>query len=178
MKLNEHNSKQLFQEAGIPVPQGTLLGPDCEPQAPFDLPWVLKSQVLSGGRGKAGGIRMAHTMDEARSELGRLFGLSVKGERVRLVRIEPKAAFTRELYLSVTLDRQSRAFCVTAGRTGGVDIESCDPATLLIERAEPDAGLAPYQIRNIFFHLALPKELLRPFSALLSALSGVPIRLQ
>jgi succinyl-CoA synthetase alpha subunit len=176
MKLNEHNSKQLFREAGIPVPEGALLGPDSEPQAPFGLPWVLKSQVLSGGRGKAGGIRMANTMDEARSELAKLFTLSVKGERVRLVRVEPKAAYTRELYLSVTLDRQSRAFCVTAGSTGGVDIESCDPATLLVERAVPDAGLAPYQIRNIFFHLGLPKELLRPFSALLSALFGCCLR--
>jgi succinyl-CoA synthetase alpha subunit len=70
----------------------------------------------------------------------------------------------------VTLDRQSRAFCVTAGRTGGVDIESCDPETILIEHAKPDVGLAPFQLRNIIFHLALPKELRGPFFTLLSNL--------
>ena len=67
MKLNEHNSKQLFQESGIPVPQGVLLTPGGIPEIPFDLPWVLKSQVLSGGRGKAGGIRMADSLDKART---------------------------------------------------------------------------------------------------------------
>jgi succinyl-CoA synthetase alpha subunit len=170
MKLNEHNSKQLFQEAGIPVPQGELLGPDDEPNPSFALPWVLKSQVLSGGRGKAGGIRMADTLEQARAELTRIFSLTIKGERVRLVRIEPQARFSREIYLSVTLDRQSRAFCVTAGRTGGMDIESCDPESILIEQAKPDEGLAPYQIRNIIFHLALPRELRGPFFTLLSNL--------
>ncbi len=176
MKLNEHNSKQLFQESGIPVPQGILVTADDLPDNPIPLPWVLKSQVLSGGRGKAGGIRLAGTLEAARAELERLFGLTIKGERVRLVRIEPKAAYTRELYLSVTLDRQSRGFCVTAGRTGGVDIESCDPETILVEHAAPDAGLAPYQIRNIFFHLGLPRELSKPFSGLLSNLFEMCLR--
>lgn len=170
MKLNEHNSKQLFHEAGIPVPQGALLRPGDDPTPSFALPWVLKSQVLSGGRGKAGGIRMADTVEQARSELAGLFGLTIKGEKVGLVRIEPKAAYTRELYISVTLDRQSRSLCVTAGRFGGVDIESCDPQTILVEHALPDSGLAPFQIRNIFFHLGLPKDLMKPFFALLSNL--------
>jgi len=176
MKLNEHNSKQLFQEARIPVPEGVLLGPDAEPNPQFALPWVLKSQVLSGGRGKAGGIRIADTMEQARAELARIFSLTIKGEKVRLVRIEPKAEFSRELYLSITLDRQSRSFCITAGRTGGVDIESCAPETLLIEHARPDTGLAPYQIRNIFFHLGLPKGLLKSFFALLSNLFDCCLR--
>ena len=56
MKLNEHNSKRLFREAGIPVPEGIMLTPGMAMEAPFTLPWVLKAQVLSGGRGKAGGI--------------------------------------------------------------------------------------------------------------------------
>lgn len=176
MKLNEHNSKQLFQECGIPVPQGVLLTPGDLPDIPIPLPWVLKSQVLSGGRGKAGGIRLADTAEQARAELQRLFSLDIKGERVRLVRVEPRAAFGREMYLSVTLDRRSRSLCVTAGRAGGVDIEACDPATILVERAMPDAGLAPFQIRNIFFHLGLAKELMKPFTALLTALFDMTLR--
>lgn len=176
MKLNEHNSKQLFQESGIPVPQGVLLTPGGIPEIPFGLPWVLKSQVLSGGRGKAGGIRMADSAEKARTELNAMFSLTIKGERVRLVRIEPRASYSRELYLSVTLDRQSRSFCITAGRTGGVDIEACDPETILIEHVAPDAGLAPFQIRNVFFHLGLPRELMKPFSALLTNLFDCCLR--
>ena len=176
MKLNEHNSKRLFEEAGIPVPRGTLLGPGDEPAPHFALPWVLKSQVLSGGRGKAGGIRMADTLEQVESELAKLFTLAIKGEKVQLVRIEPKAAYTRELYLSITLDRQSRSFVITAGRFGGVDIEACAPETLLIEHAAPDTGLAPFQIRNIFFHLGLPKELSKPFFALLTNLFDCCLR--
>ena len=88
MKLNEHNSKQLFHEAGIPVPLGALLGPGDEPAPSFALPWVLKSQVLSGGRGKAGGIRMAGTLEQARTQLAQIFALTIKGEKVRLVRGE------------------------------------------------------------------------------------------
>lgn len=170
MKLNEHNSKRLFQEIGVPVPEGLLVRPGDDPAPPFALPWVLKSQVLSGGRGKAGGIRMADTLAMARDELDRLFSLSVKGERVRLVRMEPKAAYVRELYLSVTMDRHGRSLCIAAGRSGGVDIESCPPETLLVEQVNPDAGLAPYQIRNILFHLDLARNLHKPFSALLRAL--------
>lgn len=176
MKLNEHNSKQLFHEAGIPVPQGVLLGAAHDPAPSFPLPWVLKSQVLSGGRGKAGGIRVADTVQRAGNELAKLFGLTIKDEKVRLVRIEPKASYTRELYLSITLDRQSRSFCVTAGRFGGMDIESCDPETILIQHADPDAGLAPFQIRNIFFHLGLPKDLMKPLAALLANLFDCCLR--
>lgn len=95
MKLNEHNSKRLFGEAGLPVPDGVLLGPDHAPEAPFAPPWVLKSQVLSGGRGKAGGIRIVDSQDQARVELAKLFDLRIHDERVRLVRIEPKAEYTR-----------------------------------------------------------------------------------
>ncbi len=176
MKLNEHNSKQLFQEAGIPVPTGLLVAPGQTPSPDFDLPWVLKSQVLSGGRGKAGGIRMAQTREQAQSELEKIFSLTIKGEQVRLVRIEPKAAYVREIYLSVSLSRQDRAFCVTAGRDGGMDIESCASESLLFEYARPDAGLAPFQIRNICFHLGLPRELRNPFQALLNRIFDCCLR--
>ncbi len=106
MKLNEHNSKQVFRDAGLPVPQGILVRPGQEPVADFPLPWMLKAQVLAGGRGKAGGILMAKTADQARIGLQSLFDLSIKGEAVRLVRIEPNIAVTREMYLSVSLHRQ------------------------------------------------------------------------
>ncbi|NLW81587.1 MAG: succinate--CoA ligase subunit alpha [Desulfovibrionales bacterium] len=170
MKLNEHNSKQVFRDAGLPVPQGILVRPGQEPVADFPLPWMLKAQVLAGGRGKAGGILMAKTADQARIGLQSLFDLSIKGEAVRLVRIEPNIAVTREMYLSVSLHRQHRCLCVTAGRRGGVDIESCPPDSLLIEQVLPDTDLQPFQIRNLFFHLQLPWNLMKPFATMLDRL--------
>ncbi len=176
MKLNEHNSKRLFREAGLPVPEGVLLGPDHAPEAPFNLPWVLKAQVLSGGRGKAGGIRIATSAEQARCELVRLFGLRIQNERVRLARIEPKAEYTRELYLSVTLNRAAACLSITAGRTGGVDIEAQSEDNLLVEQVQLDHGLSAYQVRNLRYHLDLPRDLATPFDALLRGLYGLVIQ--
>ncbi|NCD24300.1 MAG: succinate--CoA ligase subunit alpha [Deltaproteobacteria bacterium] len=176
MKLNEHNSKRLFQEAGLPVPDGVLIGPGQEPEAPFPLPWVLKSQVLSGGRGKAGGIAIVASLDEASRELARLFKLRIKNEAVRLARIEPKAGYSRELYLSVSLNRARACLSVTAGRAGGVNIEDQSEDNLLSEQVHPDQGLAAYQIRNLFYHLELPPALAKPFGALARNLFDLGVR--
>lgn len=176
MKLNEHNSKCLFREAGIPVPEGIMLTPGMAMEAPFDLPWVLKAQVLSGGRGKAGGIRRVATLSEARQVLDDLFSMQIKGERVQLVRIEPQAAFTREIYLSLTLNRTRKVFSLTVGRDGGVDIESAAMDSVLVQDVVIDEGLQPFQIRNAFYHAQLPKELLRPWSALLTNLFSMALR--
>lgn len=176
MKLNEHSSKALLQEAGIPVPSGLLTTSPELPDCPFALPWVLKSQVLSGGRGKAGGIAVVQTREEARTALSRLFALRINGEAVRLVRVEPRADFNRELYLSVSLNRKTRSFCITAGREGGMDIESLAPENLLIEQIGPDTGLAAYQMRNLFYHLRLPRETRTAFDSLLTGLVNCCLR--
>lgn len=176
MKLNEHNSKRLFQEAGLPVPEGILLSPDHAPEAPLALPWVLKAQVLSGGRGKAGGIRIATSAEQARHELARLFSLRIHDEQVRLVRIEPKAEYVRELYLSVSLNRAAARICVTAGRAGGMDIETQSEDNLLVEQVQLDQGLAAYQVRDLFHHLDLPRDLAKSFEALLRGLYGLVIQ--
>ncbi|NLY40150.1 MAG: succinate--CoA ligase subunit alpha [Desulfovibrionales bacterium] len=176
MKLNEHNSKRLFQEAGLPVPEGILLTENDPLDAPFALPWVLKAQVLSGGRGKAGGIQVVETHEQARNQWAELLNLTIRDEPVRLVRIEPKAAFVRELYLSVAVNRAQKSICITAGRMGGVDIESAAPETILVEHVDIDAGLQPFQIRNLFFHLDLPPDLGKPFAALLETLFALCLR--
>lgn len=176
MKLNEHNSKRLFQETGLPVPDGILLASTDTPIAPFPLPWVLKAQILSGGRGKAGGIRVVETHEQVESEWAHLASLSIKNEPVRLVRIEPKAAFVREIYLSVSVNRTCKSISVTVGRAGGVDIESSAAETLLVEQVDLDTGLQSFQIRNLFFHLDLPAELLKPFATLLETLFTLCLR--
>lgn len=170
MKLDEHNSKKIFQENGIPVPNGVLVEPEDALDIPFDPPWVLKSQVLSGGRGKAGGILLAETREHAREALHSLAALTIKDEPVRLVRIEPKVAYTREMYLSVSLNRAAGCFLITAGRTGGMDIEASVADNLLIEEVAAGKELLAYQIRNIIFHLGLPAQTRKPFAELLGNL--------
>jgi len=176
MKLNEHNSKQLFLEAGLPVPPGILLGPHDKLDVPFALPWVLKAQVLTGGRGKAGGIRIATSRDQAIFELQELFNLNIKSEAVHQVRIEPKVLAKRELYLSISVNRQRKTICITAGKCGGVDIESSAPETLLLEYTVPDVGLQSFQIRNIFYHLDLPQNTGKNFHDLMKNLFDCCIR--
>lgn len=176
MKLNEHMSKSLFHEANLPVPPGILLRPDQTVQIPFDPPWILKAQVLSGGRGKAGGIQIAQSSDQATEKLEQIFGLCIAQERVQLVRVEPQALFTREIYLSISLNRAKSCFSVTVGRVGGVEIETQAADTILVEQVQADQNLASYQIRNLFYHLDLPPALLKPFAALLGTLYKITTR--
>lgn len=176
MKINEHKSKGMFEEAGLPVPQGALLTAKDAFSPPFDPPWVLKAQVLTGGRGKAGGIRIVESVDQARAQLQELFTLTIKKEPVRLVRVEPKIDARRELYLSVSMDRAARSLCITAGRVGGVEIESQPRENLLCEHVALEGDLAAYQIRNLFFHLRLPRNLQGAFTTLLRALYALTTR--
>ncbi|MFP4454719.1 MAG: succinate--CoA ligase subunit alpha [Desulfonatronovibrio sp.] len=169
MKLNEHNSKILFSRAGIPVPQGDLIRPhQLESYTPaFPFPVVVKAQALTGGRGKAGGVRVVNDPEELNEAAAQIFKLSIKGEKVPFVRVEPAADIKREIYISISLVRRSAKFVLTAGREGGVDIESSGADNLMVMDIDPLLGLEDYQIRQAFFHLNLEKDMLRPFSGLI-----------
>lgn len=168
MNLNEHQSKRLFAELGIAVPDGLLLRPndvaDCVP--PFPFPWMLKAQVLAGGRGKAGGIVSANSLDEFKVRASALFQLTIKGEIVPLVRIEPKADIAREFYLSISVSRPRHGFVFTIGRHGGIDVESLDTGNLLIQDIHCLSGPADHQIRRAFFHLKINKTYWPEFETL------------
>lgn len=169
MKLNEHNSKILFSRAGIPVPRGDLVHPDqvnsYTPAFPF--PVVVKAQALTGGRGKAGGVKVVNDLEELNKAASRILQLSIKGEKVPFVRVEPAADIKREIYISISLVRRASKFILTAGRDGGVDIESSGAHNLMVMDIDPLLGLEDYQIRQAFFHLELEKDMLRPFAGLI-----------
>ena len=122
MKLHEYKAKEIFANYGIPVPNG-LLVKDAEDLKEFSFPAVLKSQVLVGGRGKAGGIKFADDIDEAKSAITELLSMKIKGLPVKLVLVEPKAKILKELYVGFVVDRSAKRNVLILSSAGGVDIE-------------------------------------------------------
>lgn len=172
MLLNEHQSKILFAKANVPTPQGVAVFPGEENsfKPDFPLPWFLKSQVLTGGRGKAGGILRLDDAADFTATAQQLFALDIKGHSVPFIRVEPGADIQREFYLSLTVSRERKCILLTVGREGGVEIENLGADNLLVQEIKLPAGLQPHQIRAAFFHLGLEKELLKGFASLLTNL--------
>ncbi|WP_018125263.1 succinate--CoA ligase subunit alpha [Desulfovibrio oxyclinae] len=172
MLLNEHQSKLLFEEAGIPVPQGIAITPaEVEQKRPrFPTPWFLKAQVLAGGRGKAGGILRVDDEKDFTETAGRIFDLSIKGDHVPLIRVEPAAEIDREFYLSFAVSRERRCLLLTVGRQGGVEIEQLGDDNLLVQEIQLPGGPRPNQMRAAFFHLGLDRQFFKEFSRLLHML--------
>lgn len=126
MRLYEFEGKMLFRKFGIPAPEGRVVQDAWETAAvvsEWGRPVVLKSQVLTGGRGKAGGIKSAATADEARDQVNHLLGMKIKSFPVERVLIEPKLDIVREYYLGITIDRANYAIVIIGSAHGGVDIE-------------------------------------------------------
>ncbi|MBI3859179.1 MAG: acetate--CoA ligase family protein [Thaumarchaeota archaeon] len=127
MKLFEYQAKELFRQYGLPLPNSVLVASKSELESSVSrlrFPVVLKSQVLAGGRGKAGGVIVAKDRQEAHDAFVKIMGLAIGGERPSSVLVEEAFPHEKELYLSVALDRGERAFVVIAAAAGGVEVES------------------------------------------------------
>ena len=172
MLLNEHKSKILFDRAHIPVPVGFAVSQkDFEQKSPhFPLPWFLKAQVLSQGRGKAGGIIRIDSLQDYAPTARKLFGLKIKGQSTPLIRVEPAVKIKREFYISLTVSRERHCLLLTVGREGGMEVENLGKDNLLVQEIDISAGLQPCQIRAAFFHLELEKNLLPRFHELVTNL--------
>jgi succinyl-CoA synthetase beta subunit len=126
LDLYEFQGKQLFRRYGIPVSEGRLATSPAEARAAADelgVPVVVKAQVLTGGRGKAGGIKLAETPAEAEARAGEILGLDIRGHTVTKVWIERASEIAREYYLSITFDRSAKKPLLMFTTHGGVDIE-------------------------------------------------------
>ncbi len=156
MKLFEYQAKEVFRTHGIKTPKGVLAESVEEVLAAIEevgLPCVLKSQVLRGGRGKAGLIPFVRTAEEAKSEAERLFA-SEHG--VKKLLVEEAVSIDREIYLSVTIDPVAPSALIIASAEGGVEIESLavtDPEKIIQEPVEITAGLQPYQAGDLAYRL-------------------------
>lgn len=150
MRLHEYKAKEIFAGYGIPVPQGLLVKkPDDLKE--FTFPAVLKSQVLVGGRGKAGGIKFADDLEEARAAIGELLSLTIKGLPVKLVLVEPKADIVKELYVGFVVDRAAKRNVLILSSEGGVNIEDVaqtSPEKIVKLPIDPGEGLEPFQVRG------------------------------
>ena len=169
MKLQEHDARTLLADAGLPVPPWTVASDvdEARSQAAAFLAGgaeavVVKAQVLVGGRGKAGGVRLARSADEAAEVARAILGMDIKGITVRRVLVTAASDIVRELYLAAVLDRTSRRVLLVGAAEGGVDIEELaarDPGAITTIAAHPHLGLQPHRARRMAFALGLGDHL-------------------
>ena len=176
MKLQEYRSKEILARHGVPVAAGETATTPAEARAAAERiggPVVVKAQVLVGGRGKAGGVKLATTPDEAAARAEEIIGLDIKGVTVRTVLVAPAARIAKEYYLGIVLDRGGRAVTVIASAEGGVEIEETartNPDAILRLPLDSLIGLQDHQVRRVSFFLGLPAELRKEFATTLRGL--------
>ena len=184
MNLHEYQSKRLFADYGITVPKGI---PAKSPNEAVDAAkelggelWVVKAQVHAGGRGKAGGVKLARTKDDVHKYAKAMLGTQLvthqsgpEGLPVNVVYVEEGSDIERELYLSMLVDREASRVAFIASAAGGMDIEKVaaeTPEQIFTVAIAPDAGLQDYQARQLAFGLELTTPQMRQFGALIKRL--------
>ena len=179
MNLHEYQSKRIFAQHGIPVPKGEIAhsaGEAYHVAHQIGGKVVVKAQVLTGGRGKAGGVKLATTPAEAEERAGQILGMNIKGLIVQQVLIDPAADIKQEIYLGVVLDRASECLVMIASAAGGMDIEEVArvaPEKIVRIPVDPAIGLADFQARRLGFGIGLDKALVREFAGIAKALYEV-----
>jgi succinyl-CoA synthetase beta subunit len=176
LKLQEYQAKRIFGQYGVPVPSGDVAATPAEARALAERiggTVVIKSQVLVGGRGKAGGIKLAKSPAEAEEVAGRILGMDIKGLTVKKVLVDPAADIRQEIYLGMVLDRARRRVVVMASSEGGIDIEEVaakTPEKIFTLAIDPFLGLREYQARDLAISIGLPKEQFTPFARICQGL--------
>ncbi len=155
MKIHEYQAKELFRRGGIPVPRGEVARtPDAayDVAAAYGKPVVVKAQVLVGGRGKAGGVKLAQNADEAKRAAGQILGMVIKGLTVEKVLVTEAVDIAEEIYVGVVMDRKSQMPLLIASAAGGVEIEQVareHPEAIRRLTVDPRYGLLAYQARGL-----------------------------
>lgn len=176
MKLHEYQSKQIFAKYGIPIPKGRVAATASEArQIAEELGGrvVVKSQVLVGGRGKAGGIQLANNPEHAEELATKILGMEIKGLPVRKVLVDEAANIDQEIYLGITTDRAARKPVMMASAAGGVEIEEVarqTPEKIIKVHIDPLLGLRDYQARNIACNIDLSRDYWRDFGKIANGL--------
>jgi succinyl-CoA synthetase beta subunit len=174
MKLLEYQAKEVLASLGIAIPPGRVAHtPDEAAAACAELgPVAVKAQVPVGGRGKAGGIKLAKTPDEARAAAAQIIGMDIKGFKVPLVYCESALDIEREIYLGFTVDRDARANILMLSARGGMDIEQVaeeSPESIARLYPNPWRGPLEFELNQLAFEASLG-EFARPLSALIKKL--------
>jgi succinyl-CoA synthetase beta subunit len=174
VKLLEYQAKEVLASLGIPIPPGAVARNPEEAAAAFNElgPVAVKAQVPVGGRGKAGGIKLARTEEEARRAAEQIIGMDIKGFKVPLVYCEAALEIAREIYLGFTVDRDARANILMLSAKGGMDIEQVaeeSPASIARLYPNPWRGPLDFELTQLVYDAELG-ELARPLATLIKKL--------
>jgi len=166
LNIHEYQARDIFRRHGLPVPEGRVAETADEAArhaAELGLPVMVKAQVLTGGRGKAGGVKFCPTGDDARRHAGAILGMDIKGHRVGRVLVTPAADIAAEFYLGMLVDRRTRRPLLIASAAGGVDIEEVArtaPDKIVQRTIDPRYGLLDHEALAVGLRLA-PGDLRR-----------------
>ncbi|MCS7300121.1 MAG: ADP-forming succinate--CoA ligase subunit beta [Fimbriimonadales bacterium] len=182
MKLHEYQAKQILSDFGVPTPQGEVVSTPAGARAVAERlgkPVVVKAQVLMGGRGKAGGIKLAQNPDEAAQAAENILGKRLispqnpQGLVAEKVLVEEAVEIKHEYYIGITIDRTPQRNVLMVSKYGGMDIEEVaaqHPEAIATVAIDPLLGLTDYAAREVLYAAGIPQEQIRPLSAILHAL--------
>jgi succinyl-CoA synthetase beta subunit len=183
MKIHEYQAKELFRQYGVPVPRGEMAATAAHALAVAEklgYPCVIKAQVHAGGRGKAGGVKLARSRAEAEQHIAAILGMTLvsrqtgpEGTRVRRLLVEQGLDIRRELYLAILIDREQEMPVIIASCHGGMEIETVageNPQAIFRVHVHPASGFFPSHARALAFKLGLNKVQQQNFAALLARL--------
>jgi succinyl-CoA synthetase beta subunit len=191
MKIHEYQAKQLFSEAGIPIPRGRMAASVDDALRAADalggFPVVVKAQIHAGGRGKGGGVKLARSLDEARSHAAAILGMTLithqtgpQGRVVKKLLIEEGLDIRKEMYLSLVADRATANIVIMASLEGGMDIEevaAVAPDKIFRVSVDPVMGLQPYHGRQVAYGLGLDGQAVKTICAMIDSLFRLFVRL-
>ena len=176
MNIHEYQAKEILRAHGIPVPPGEIATTPAEAEAiaaTYGGPVVVKAQVHAGGRGKAGGVKLAANPAEAKEKAAAILGLEIKGLTVEKVLVTPAEEIATEAYVGVVMDRASQADVFMVSSEGGVDIEevaATTPDAIRKLRVDPRYGLLPHQAMNLAWELYDDVKLVRQAASIIGNL--------
>jgi succinyl-CoA synthetase beta subunit len=176
MKLHEYQSKNIFARYNIPIPSGRIAASASEARQLCEElggKVVIKAQVLVGGRGKSGGIRLVKSPEEAEEVTTQILSMKIKDLPVRKVLVDEAVSIQKEIYLGITNDRSMQKPVLIASSAGGVEIEEVakkSPDQIAKLYIDPSLGMREYQIRDIALSIDLPRQFWRPFGEIAFAL--------
>jgi succinyl-CoA synthetase beta subunit len=182
MDLLEYQGKQLFSKHGVPVPAGrpaTTVQEAVEAAEELGYPVAIKAQVQIGGRGKAGGIKLANDRAEAEEHATAILGMDIRGFTVHELYVEKASEIDEEYYAAIVFDRSAKKPMAMLSRMGGMDVEEVaetDPEAMRMLRVDPLLGLQDFHGRRLAFESGIADDVIRPVGAMLAKLYDAFVR--